>query len=472
MLKSVRDKAFKIILPQIELTEVCSITERGGNAVRITVPGSGEQLIYTVRPTTNTTLAKYYHFPIVLQADSSPWKHATLYLLQKIDSIAPPNPRTLESIANDLVMFRRFLDDEKIDYLHFPKRKLRRPTYHYRTQLQQLMESGEISANTASRRVSSVIGFYRWLERQHDTSFEHPLWQESEISISFHNTHGSIHHKPVKTTDLSVHVPKNREDYSEYINDSGKRRPLDKSEQVNLVTALKNIGNPEMMLAFLVALTSGARLQTVFTLRLVHFQTKLPEQLSEIPILVGMGTSIDTKFQRRMTLYIPRWLQEKIMVYINSERALKRRKISSHTFNNIGDQYVFLTRTGKPYYIANNDPFKINYRSPPRGGSVRQFIKSQLKPELIKLDAIFEFRFHDLRATYGLNLLEEKLSQSGEKNSLFTSLMFIKTRMGHSKLSTTEHYLEYRKKYKLATHIQSEFEQHLVEVLQGGDDDE
>lgn len=57
---------------------------------------------------------------------------------------------------------------------------------------------------------------------------------------------------------------KSNDDYSEYIDDSGKLRPLPKDEQVALIQALKAIGNTEMTLAFFLALATGARLHTAF----------------------------------------------------------------------------------------------------------------------------------------------------------------------------------------------------------------
>ena len=80
------------------------------------------------------------------------------------------------------------------------------------------------------------------------------------------------------STDLtcSFRTVRQSNEYSEYINDSGKLRPLPKDEQQALVESLKRIANTEMTLAFIFALTTGARLQTVFTLRRKHFIEKPP----------------------------------------------------------------------------------------------------------------------------------------------------------------------------------------------------
>lgn len=411
---------------------------------------------------------QFHHFPALLNSDGSPWTHGTLYLLSKLECSRTPSSKTLESIASDLSQFREYvLSNSSINYLISPKRKLQRPTYAYRAYLQELLQDGLISKNTASRRMSSVIGFYRWLEKQHDTYFEHPLWDDKEIYIQFHTIEGLSKIKQIKSTNLAVRVPVNKESFNDYIVDGGKLRPLSKVEQENLIKALISTGTPEMTLAFLIALTTGARIQTVFTLRLKHIEQLDTTGRGEIPILVGIGTDADTKFQKKMTIFLPTWLLEKLKTYSQSERAKRRRSRSAHNFPCDNDQYLFLTQSGAPYYIAFNDPAITAYRHPPRGNAVRQFIDAQLIPTLIKQGVYFAFSFHDLRATYGMNLLEEKLRQiEAGQNKLFDVLMLIRERLGHNKIQTTENYLNYRRKQSIALNTQSNFEKYLQSLIE------
>ena len=119
-------------------------------------------------------ISHFYHFSVVVDEKGVPWAPACLYLLSKLGSINTPNTKTLESIANDLVTFRRFLIQENIQYDFFPKRKLNRPTYRYRAYLVFKVRDGSISANTAKRKISSVVGFYRWL--QNNSFFNAVKW--------------------------------------------------------------------------------------------------------------------------------------------------------------------------------------------------------------------------------------------------------------------------------------------------------
>jgi len=410
----------------------------------------------------------FHHYPIVLDEDGSLWSDANRYLLSRLDSVVPAKYRTLESIASDLVSFRSWLNEEEIDYLLIPLRPRGTPTFRYCAYLHdQVTYKKKIQPSTAKRRMISVQNFYRWLIRDgHD--FKNSLWSEKNVNLLVRDSQGFQLQKSVLSTNLtrSFKTSKKNDDYGDCINDGGKLRPLPKDEQKALVESLKRIGNTEMLLAFMIALITGARLQTVFTFRKQHFEFEPRDNTVVYRLKVGGGTPIDTKFGKQIVLLIPIWLYYRIQIYLRSERYMTRENRSKHAYENSNEQYVFLTRVGAPYYIAGNDLFDALYRSPPRGNSITQFIRQQLKPDLIKCGHDFDFRFHDLRATFGMNLLEDRLANlepgqhfNANQPDFFDMLIYVKERMGHSKLSTTEGYLNYRKKYHLAAYIQTEIEQ-------------
>jgi hypothetical protein len=79
----------------------------------------------------------FLHFPVLINNDGNVWKHGSLYLLSKLKKYQKPSPKTLDSIATDLKHFKEYCENEDIDYLSAP-RKVLRPTYLYRSYLQQL----------------------------------------------------------------------------------------------------------------------------------------------------------------------------------------------------------------------------------------------------------------------------------------------------------------------------------------------
>jgi integrase len=381
----------------------------------------------------------FLHFPILTHDDGSIWKHGSLYLLSKLKNYQKPSPKTLDSIATDLKHFKEYCDNENIDYLIAP-RKVLRPTYLYRSHLQQLLREAKISPNTIKRRMSAVVGFYEYLINIEGIDFKFPLWESGITSISYKDIYGLQHIKQVKTKDVSRVTKKLNNISIDKIEDGGKLRPLSYKEQETLITNLQKINNTEMTLSFLIALTTGARIQTIFTLRKKHFEKELND--------------CDTKFQKIQNIYIPKWLYYKIKVYLNSPRYQKRKDNAKHIFKNDSEQYIFLTNRGTPYYVANDDPYRADYKEPPNGATVRQFIFQKLKS--------IDFSFHDLRATYGTNLFDKYMEQVQNKEiTLSTALINIKERMSHSSLEITQRYLKYRENNKIKQNVQFEFEKKL-----------
>jgi len=445
-----------------------------GDVISNTCLKTKEPFKYQIQQDDDFSLDHYNHFPMILNLDGSLWEQANLFLLDSLKSLKRVSPKTLESKSVDLVMFRRWLDTEEVDYLVVPKRIMARPTYRFCAYLHELIRNGQIKSSTAKRRMGTVQTFYRWLKSCGGVSFEYPLWREKEIFISFKDHKGFSQSKKQISTDLSFKQINNNSDFGEYIQDGGKLRPLSTDEQYQLVEALRNIANSEMTLSFMLALTTGARLQTVFTLRYCHFEAKIPDSLENVRINTGNGTLIDTKYGKNIVLHIPAWLYRRIQLYLGSSRAMTRKKISKLVYEFDNHQYAFLTKSGRSYYMANTDPFLSLYRHPPRGISVNAFIRQQLLPELISQGHIFSIRFHDLRATFGMNLLEDKIKSTSHNSimgrellsgdTLWSALMTVQKRLGHSSITTTERYLTFRKDFSIALTVQSEFEKHLMQV--------
>ncbi|KAA1196297.1 tyrosine-type recombinase/integrase [Vibrio cholerae] len=432
-----------------------------------------EGCTYYQHPPRDVAHDVFYHYPMIVDPDGSLWAEANRYLLNRLNGLMPAKRRTLESIAGDLAHFRQWLLEEEIDFLTDTARPRARPTYRYCAYLHDEIRLGKLKARTAKRRISSVQNFYRWLVVD-GVKFEYPLWLENDAALMFKDARGFQKSKSVKSTDLtrSFRVVKSNDDYSEHVDDGGKLRPLPKDEQVALIHALKAIGNTEMTLAFFLALATGARLQTVFTLRRQNFLDEPYKGAVSHRIKVGDGTPVSTKYGKQMVLLVPLFLYRRVQIYMNSERCHQRMKLSKHVYPENSDQYLFLTRTGQPYYMAENDPFAFLYRNPPRGNAVTQFIRQQLKPELYRLGFEFEFRFHDLRATFGMNLLESFANQMSQaepnlavKADMTKALMLVRSRMGHTSIRTTEAYLNYREKYRVALDLQSEYEAYLESML-------
>lgn len=374
-------------------------------------------------------------------------------------------PKTLDCIATDLKNFREWCNSEGVDYLNIT-RKVKRPTYMYRGYLQGLLNDGKISAQTVKRRIGSVIGFYKYLIESEGIRFKFPLWENNLSLITYKDREGFNQAKQVNTTDIGkIPSSSNPDLFDDAIVDGGRLHPLSQEEQIQLVKALYQIANTEMTLGFLISLTTGARIQTVYTLRLKHFERVLSSNEDTVIIKVGLGTHCDTKFEKQHTILLPRWIYNKVRIYLNSPRALSRRNKAKHIFDREELQYVFLNNRGVPFYAAQDDKYRKLYRESPNGNAIRQFIHSSLKKELKKAGNDFNFSFHDLRATFGMNLFNRLMPLvQNEEINLTRLLLEIKERMGHSSFTTTERYLNYKNRHKIKQMAQDDFEKHLYEI--------
>lgn len=465
--------ACKITVPVFELTELTQADDPA--AARVVVLDE----TYYVRPKKvpdegrrrdgkpRWVRHQFNVYPIVLDRHGAPWPEANLYVLARLEGRLDPNMSTVSGIAEDLGAFLEFLELNDIDWLHFPAQKLYRPTYRFNGHLKFSIRAGDIAQSTASSRMASVVGFYRWLVGEGVFAPENPPWKESDRYVQFEDARGFRHSKLVKTTDVGLRVPKQSDPYDGCIDDGAKLRPLPMSEQEWLVDALIALGNTEMTLIHLFSMLTGARIQTVLTVRVHHVQRVVPSaQMGDIRLPIGLGTGIDTKNGKQMVLHIPPWFLRMLSTYSASQRAVQRR--GRAVGGDSESQYLFLSQRGAPLYQSKDDALVFDrfneLRHMKLGQGVRQFIKERVIPRVRSQQNAsgFSYRFHDLRATAGMNWMDRQLLLVSQgKATLHEAREFVRVRMGHESSAITDRYLKYRQNLKLIRWVEEEHESHL-----------
>ncbi len=453
------EAAKRILLPQLTVTEVAHADDPG--AIRVPLPEMAQDPAYYIRPKRSEDGsarvdgkpawkgARFNLFPLVLDGAGIPWAEACTFLLFRLENDISPTMTTYASLADDLAAYRRYLDEFGVDWLHFPSHKLSRPTYRYNGHLRLAVAAGEIASTTAKRRMGAVIRFYSWLLEQAVFEPEHPTWKASDRLVDFKDAAGFSTVKKVTTTDVAISAPKEIDPYSGYIDDDGKLRPLPEEEQRWLLEALTAHGNTEMTLIHLFGLLTGARIQTVLTFRVRHVRPEMSSVTSvELRLPVGPGTGIDTKNDTPLVLHIPHWFYEKLRTYAFSERARRRRKRAKG--GDTDEQYLFLSVRGAPFYRSKADAAVFDEtnkaRHPKVGQSVRQFMTEKVIPYVqAHYCPGFHYRFHDTRASYGMNLTDHQLRRVAlGETTLSAAREFVRVRMGHKSSVTTDLYLGYR----------------------------
>lgn len=224
---------------------------------------------------------------------------------------------------------------------------------------------------------------------------------------------------------------------------------------------------------FYFALFTGARAQTVGTIRIQSLYGIL-DSYGYLRLPIGAGTLIDTKRGKPMTLLVPGWLVKDMLIYSQSAESIKRRGRSF--YGDTEENYLFLSKNGIPYYTSKKE--LIDRRVPnitwntelsdraklisvQDGAALRQHIHEILLPRIrLNTPEFQDFTFHDLRASFGMNLLESQLQQLGAK-SITSAIDYVQQRMGHSDKSTTMQYLNYKSRLDWKSQIQNEFEEQL-----------
>ena len=471
--------ARRTTIRQLPLTEVVDHDTPGATRVSINTP-EGSAIYHTVPivdpGTGNRRDARprwiagtFPLFPVVRLADGAPWAEANIWLIEMVESKVSPNMLTFASVADDLVAYRRYLDDEEIDWLTFPVNKRQRPTYRYSAAIKLAVQAGELSPSVAKRRMGTVVRFYRWLMAEAGFKPMNSPWSDTDRFIEFKDHKGFGRVVGVKTTDLSINIRRAEDPWDEHILDGGRLRPLPTSEQSVLLESLATLGNTEMTLVHLFALLTGARTQTVLTVRARHVSRKPSEFHGEdIRLACGPGTGIDTKGGVKGTLHLPRVFYERLYIYAHSDRARRRRQLAEG--GDHPEQPLFLSHRGAPLYEDRQSRGPTGTGSLARrhvktGQAVRQFIKEELLP-LMRLKLVnpkYEFSFHDLRATFGLNMID---AMTASETRYTRALDQLRQLMWHSRLSTTEGYLSYRDDRKLFDAVQDGWGAHLTSLVE------
>lgn len=461
-------------LPILRNTVVAD--EPGPGSIPVDHQVNGERIKYW-RAQRASSLVKWEafpQFPLVLNADGSPWAEACMWLLHR----ARANPHKIASLnplAQGLRAYREFLDGFDLSWSDFSSEdKYLRPTYIYKSHLQSLIGAGVIKDTTARGRMHAVIGLYRYLIDSERMGFNprYAPWVDQTVGIGYRDRQGFSQVKQVTTTDVSIRVAVRDYAWDRRIQDGGQLLPMSRSEQKALIGALRRLGNVEYELMHHVALLSGARMQTVLTLRLGSF-IALPREINQWPFKLpcGPGTGADTKGDRtNVHLAIQKELYEWLHTYALSKRAQARRDKSSLKHDPLN--YLFLSNRGGPYYESKDDRNALRDASEPlkrsssTGQNLRSFIADYVIPEIQKSIPGFSYQFHDLRATFGLNWVDAVMSGEGGRQRYLWAREQLRKLMWHKSATTTDRYIEYRQSMEALEAAEANWNQDLIRLIQ------
>jgi len=420
----------------------------------------------------------YFHVSILIDSSDTPWLNGNIFLIKLLN--LGRNSKTIDAYAKTIKLFMNYCEKECINYLESHSR-VRSPIARYRRYLLDKSEAGELKASYIKETLTKLVMFYRYLNNDRNIRFDFCPWWSDKESIHLINMGDNTIRKIVTSSEIQQVRGSSRQSaeeatYKGFIHDSGEKlRPLDQIELEIVVKALREISNIEMTLAHQIILTTGARTQTIFTLRQCHFERQLKESELEVVIEAGIGHLVDSKNGHLFNIRMPAIIYKAVQIYIQSKRAIQRYIGAKHKFVIPSHQYVFITQQGNPFYIASNDVNRIKYRCPPTGQALTTFINVILKPKMKSFgfdNPRKRFKFHDLRATFGLLRLESLLKsmpvdlpETGRGVFIDNAISQTQRYMNHASRGTTMHYLNLRSNTDLISNANKAWSKHLEKIV-------
>lgn len=411
------------------------------------------------------------NFPIILDNKGEVCELSTLYIADYLKKNEDLTGKTIDLIAKDIQSYYEFIHIKNLSLFHFPNNKFERVTTQYRKYLMDQVISGNGEVSTVKRKINRIVNFYEFIKKQlqlENAKLENPPYRIKSGKHKY-EIEGNFYEKEYRSTDLAVKLSRNSREIDS-IFDGGKLRPLLFCEQEIISEYINQYAPRTIQLICSIAFHSGARLQTICTIRKKHIYEMIERKktASQTYILsVGLGTSIDSKRGKKYVLEIPSWLVDELKKYVESEEW-KARALKSF-YKNKYENYIFLTKSGQPFYTSKKevlDRLELvdNYTQKEKmkiytGEAVRVILNTIYKKITIEHKDFRKFRFHDFRATFGMNLLKLLINKDMEISQI---LHIIKNRMGHSSLVVTERYLDFKVVLEKYMDVQDELEDKLM----------
>jgi integrase len=399
-------------------------------------------------------LGDVYNFPFLFRATGEPWYEANDYLFSLIRHYRPEKRPTdeLRRCASKLLDYLLFCEDNNFDWLDFSGgRPSLRPTYKY---FYRLINEGSRSNAVINQYTAVVYQFYKYVSENWHALDMKRVDTTKQVQLLIRGSKG-VKIKDVEKRSQTQPAPPTSPVQLGFVREEGEDlRPLSNFELGTLLDTIKDEKEWSTVerLILMTALMTGARKQTVLTIRLKHLRGFSEDKLlpeGAYKVHAGPHTGLDTKLDKSQVLYFPKQLAGELVTLASSPMMKKRRaKLRIHLETALPglsmseeDMYLFISDQGNTYYMARDDPRYLSQLSP-QAGQVTETIKKKLIKKACGAFPI-DFSYHWLRATYALQLYQ-RLQPLVHKGVLKPGeeIDFIQRRMHHEDRKTTENYLK------------------------------
>ncbi|MBA6100320.1 MULTISPECIES: site-specific integrase [Pseudomonas] len=376
--------------------------------------------------------------PVLFWNDSSPWREANLWALERADS-GDVSIDTVRSNMTSLLMYANWLEASGTDWWHFPLKKSERCLVMYRGFVVRQRDNDVIAPSTASQRMRDVISFYRWLRAANFLISDWPLWKEHNISIRFTTDVGFQRTMMIQTTDLAI---KNRRRSGVHLEDGVT--PVSSVDRDAILEFVKQHGSWEVFLLLTLGFFTGMRIGTLCDLKIDSLRRATREPLAPSLYRIAIGPAarptVKTKYDVSGHCWITAEHRDLILRYADSSRRISR----ANKAKNYDSELIFLSKNGNPYVRTNTQ----------RSSSVNvEMHELRKKAKVHGITAFEGFYFHQTRATFATQLATALLPLVGVAGTVG----LVREAMLHRDESTTLKYIKFVQQSPIKEAIANEF---------------
>jgi integrase len=372
----------------------------------------------------NRSRLKVSTLPQIVWDDGTPFREANLWALHRA-ALGLVSPKTVKSNLSKLLSYANFLEEEQIDFWHFPTRRAEQCLIRYRGHLTDRRNNGEISPSGASHRMRVVVQFYRFLRAEGLIDPALVMWKERRFTISTFDRVGFERTISVNSTDLSI---PNRTRKGLTLEDG--LLPLSEDGLAELLRIARSSLPHEFFLMLLLGFYCGLRIGTIADLRVGTLVNATPDPMSPCNKFINVGPgacpTVATKFGVNGQISVPEPVFQLILAYAGSVDRSHRQARAPEGRSDL----LFITTRGNAY-SSQQDDSSAAIRTLTH--QVRATAEAAGNAELSR------FRFHQTRATFATRLTARLL----EEYPVNEVLGFVKRAMLHKDESTTMRYIRF-----------------------------
>lgn len=381
--------------------------------------------------------------PQIFWADGSSWRAANLWAFNRATN-GVTDIKTVRSNFSHLHKYAQWLEDQQLEWQHFPMLERDRVLIRWRKHLiEQRDRLGLLSPSTATHRMNATVYFYRFAQVYGLIGRDTPLWTERQVVHRFFDSVGFERTMLRQSTNLAI---PNRARHGLKLEDG--LTPITDGQRQELLAFTGREGNVsrEIDLMLKLGFFSGARLGTITDLKKGTLDNAVsdPKEPGLFYLSVGPGhrPHVATKFDVSGQIIVPAALLEELRDYACNISRLKREALAAPE----DKELVFLTRYGHRY--ADRDSGSATAVG-------RAMVDVRRKATEAGMAFAKHFHFHMTRATFGSSLTSLLLSQEGATER--GVLAMVSSLMLHKDVSTTLKYIKFVQQSPLKTAVANEY---------------